>query len=142
MMTEPCSSALALVDALWTMIQQTEQAVGACHRHKLHIPSVLNNIAYHKHQLVRELVGIAAKGGWSAQDDDLFALCWKMSAGPGNTKDKLEDCFNELRDQERSNKNRRINHWRAWYWKHTKSQPHLPSSIDEIGCLQKTFAVS
>ena len=108
-------NALHIVRDVWKIIEQAEKAVQDGHPQKFHIQDALNKIAFHKHQLVRELIGVAAQGGWSADNLDLYTLCWKMSAGPGNTKSKLEDLFNELRDQERQNKNRRINHWRAWY---------------------------
>ena len=75
----------------------------------------LADIAEHEHQLVLEAFALASECGWNYKDEALRKFVFLIFAGPTNTKTNLEDMFNEIRDHERLQKNKRVARWRRWW---------------------------
>lgn len=59
---------------------------------------VLNDLAWHKSQVARELYLVGKAGGWDEKDPETRRLGFLLFATPANTKHFLEDCFAHLAD--------------------------------------------
>jgi hypothetical protein len=79
------------------------------------LKGLLADVAFHKHQLVRELICLAKQDDWNPQGEHIRESCFRAFAVPGNTKVHLEDAFNHLRDAERSSKNKVLNRWHSYF---------------------------
>lgn len=69
--------------------------------------AMLEDLDVHRWPAVVQLLTLLEAEGWNVTDPVRKTLL-RVFGGKGNTKTNLEDCFNKLRDTERTVKNRRL----------------------------------
>ena len=106
-------SALGKLRTTWDAVLAAEAVV---YRHAGHedtpvtlhkmLSKLLDDVAWHRLQLSREIYSVAAAGNWSVDDQQLRLLSFLLWARPVQTKFVLEDIFAHLGDvAARHNKN-------------------------------------
>ena len=126
---------------VWAAVEKAEAAAAdSKHPAQDAVKLALDALAYQRHQLVREVACLGKACDWQYGSPDLRACVWRMYATVSNTKTFLEDIFNELRDQERGTKNRKISEWRA-YWSAANAKCLAKQQLEHVSLMKGDWDV-
>ena len=87
---------------------------------------LLSDIYWKDHAFAQEARILLDRVEWDHADMEVRRMIWPHAGTMCNTKFPNEDVFNTLRDQQRGNKNKRMDRHRAWH--HANVSPFLCSN--------------